>query len=183
MNPHIEEEKIIDFLGGNLPSPEKTAIESHFAGCCECSASLREAQEGDIFLKSLKINPDPNLENLSSRILETITSNGNINRPVPQLPSNWNWLSDFSLAFVIITGVVFGYMNLIKEPQSLKEKPTVSRGKYQAVSPFTSFSHLTPGTPDKKFSPSKILGNEGSPGSKNLISRFSPQGTSFKIIK
>ncbi|MBF0408580.1 MAG: zf-HC2 domain-containing protein [Candidatus Riflebacteria bacterium] len=85
------EEKLFDYLEGNLSEKERLELELHLRNCKECSSSIAQAKLGNEIFKSINLkNTDIDL---TKSVLKSIS-------PAPSESSTWN-ITEF------ITGIIF----------------------------------------------------------------------------
>ncbi|MBF0545873.1 MAG: zf-HC2 domain-containing protein [Candidatus Riflebacteria bacterium] len=97
------EEKLFDYLEGNIPESERKDFERHLKNCPECSKALEQARTGGEMLRNIKVK-DFDID--FSNVLNKQTS-------LIKLPENW--LSQLSRIFeqINLSGLKYSFALLI----------------------------------------------------------------------
>ncbi|WP_224360377.1 anti-sigma factor family protein [Hyalangium versicolor] len=137
-NSHAQEDRLLDFVYGELPPLEARAVESHLEGCTRCSELLADIRGVRTTMAQLPMEPAPDagLESLLAYAQQAARNAAE--GPAPK-PTWWRrWLVPLtSVAAVCLFGIVSIQVSksvnlspeLAKQSDSVREKAVVAKSE------------------------------------------------------
>lgn len=142
---HVNDIKLLDYVGGRLPVSETEQVRRHIAECSTCASRYREVLATWDALGEWRI--DSAAHQVARRIEALAAGTGSQGRPGPKLliPSSTTLVAALRIAAAIIIATTGGYiLGRYSAPRSVPSTPAAVGGpRYLAALDFEWSSDLT----------------------------------------